>query len=1229
MVNRGSCKAMHLTAVSPVFYGAIYKIVRAALFKLLRVKMPENFLRHLFKKGTWQRSLLKIMKLITLLLFVTCMGAAAAGNSQQVNFKVKKTPLTQVLNLVKQQTGFVFFYSDKDMSQAQPVTIQLSNTPVTEALQEIFKNQPLNYSIKGNSVVITAKKQELKPPPPAVNIGAEEITENLPPPPINVKGRVVDQEGKPLPGTSIQVKGAAAKGVSSNADGYFELTNVEEGAILVISGVNIDSREIKVNGKTDLGDVVVRLKVQEGEEVVLVNTGYFTVPKERATGSFVHLNNETINRIPTTDVLGRIQGLASGVQLNKGSSDYGDQHTNIQIRGLSTIQSNADPLVVVDNFPFDGDLKSINPNDIESITILRDAASSSIWGARSGNGVIVIVTKKGGYQQSPKVSFSSNISLSGKPDMFYIPSINPADYIDWEVDLYNKGFYQGQINNVYMPPLTPALEVLVKRSAGLISSADSASMINNLKKYDLRNDMAKYFYRNALNQQHAINVSGGGAQHQYFVSFGYDKNIGNKINNDYSRYTLTANNTFSFLKKRLEIATNIWYASSKNKGSSNNNTVVATYPYARLADEQGNALRIDRYRQGFIDTVGAGMLLDWTYYPLNDLKYIDAERSIITNRLGVDVKYKITGPLDISVKYLYEGAQNKWYNYAPVESYAARDLINNFSILNYSTATVNRTIPLGGIMDQSDGGYQSHNLRGQLSFNKVSPKYGAIYAIAGAEFRENAAASSDDRVYGFSKETISYTYIDYVNAYPVIIGNSFGVVPNTQMILSYNDRNISLFGNAAYTYKDKYTVSASARKDGSNQFGVATNNKWSPLWSTGFSWHISKEGFYNIQALPYLRFRASFGYQGNVNKNIAAILSTTGIGNNKWRQNSSSIQNFPNENLRWEKTGITNFAVDFATENNWLSGSLEYYYKKGNDLIGLDILPPSSGQTAYTSNAANMKGNGWDLTLQTININRKLQWTSTILMSYSVDKITNYKSRATTINSFVLGTGSFNPRQGSPVNALFAFEFAGLDPNTGDPQGILKGNISKDYNLLINSTDFNDMKYQGRMTAPYFGSLMNTFSFAGIQFSFNIVYKFGHVFRRQSIYYTNALNYGNGHSDYSKRWQQPGDELITTVPSFIYPANANRDLFYNYSTALTEKGDLIRLQDIRLSYDLLKGKKFRSNMIKELTLYVTGSNLGLLWAANKHNLDPDYLPVINSMYTKPARLFSFGFKTTF
>jgi hypothetical protein len=411
----------------------------------------------------------------------------------------------------------------------------------------------------------------------------------------------------------------------------------------------------------------------------------------------------------------------------------------------------------------------------------------------------------------------------------------------------------------------------------------------------------------------------------------------------------------------------------------------------------------------------------------------------------------------------------------------------------------------------------------------------------------------------------------------------------------------------------------SGRIDQSNLFGVKTNQKGVPLWSAGAAWNINQEKYYTSEWLPFLKLRVTYGYNGNVYKGISAYTTARYNGNNGSTQLPyAQVINPPNPELRWEKFQMVNMGIDFGFKGDRLSGSVDFFQKKGIDLIGVSLFAPSSGISTFRGNYAGTKGKGVDLTLNSKNTNGDFTWRTNLLFSYIQDKVTGYNVEPTGLP----GVGV--PVLNRPLYGIYSYAWAGLDPLTGDPQGYLNGKLSKDYTTILSTANINNSMYNGSARPTIFGSLRNTITWKNISLSANISYRFNYYFRKQSVNYTNVLNSKIDHGDFDLRWQKQGDEKFTNVPSLPESVNSSRDNFYAGSSVLVGKADNIRLQDVRISYDL-PGNSVRNLPVKHIQFFAYANNLGMIWKADKGKIDPDYA---NAVYA-PVRTIAAGIKADF
>ncbi|OQP55889.1 hypothetical protein A4H97_20065 [Niastella yeongjuensis] len=1140
---------------------------------------------------------LRIMKLAAFFLFAAAMHVSAKGLTQEkITLSLKNAPLEKVFNAIENQSGFVFIYKNETVKDKK-VSIQVTNVSLAEALDECLRGQALLYQIVGKSVAIkTAFK--------TIDL-VENETANAPPL-IDVKGKVLNEKGDPVEGVTVRVKGSE-KFTLTDKNGEFSLVTVERDAVLLFTHITMDAFELKVSGQTELL-IKLRTKVSSlGEVVVSVNTGYQQVSKERFVGSVSTLDSAAYNRRAGMDILSRLDGTVTGILFDKkGSSDNPLQ--NITIRGISTLDNlgspSKAPLIIVDNFPFRQDLSAINPNDVESVNILKDAAAASIWGAQAGNGVIVITTKKGKYNQPLHVSVASNITMQEKPDQYYYPQMRIADFIDAEIFLFNKGRYDADFTNAELPVVSPVVELLNKRRAGIISAADSASQIDAMKQLDLRRDLDKYAYRQAISQQHYININGGNSSLNYSFAAGYNKNL-NNVRNSKPDDQFTINTTAGMrVAKGLEVNTGVFFTQGKQR-STNFSLPSKTYPYAQLADAEGNALALPFGRRlSYTDTAGDGNLLDWKYRPLDETGLTDIENNTRAIILNLGATYKVTNWLSAAVSYQYSNNTSNTDNYHGLASYYTRNLINLYTNLNQSNADLRNPIPIGAILEQSMNESVSQNVRAQLNFNK---RFGGRHNLSGmlaTDRSETKASGNVSRYYNYNKENGSYkSAIDYLTVFPL---STFGnqQIPPIMLVPGTNNRFVSFLGNASYSYNDRYNLYASARKEGSNVFGVNTNKKWKPLWSAGASWDLSKENFYHISWMPNMRVKFSYGYTGS--PGTASGLPTIIYGRPADYTNlpSASPNDPPNPDLRWEKIRTINTGVDFGLFNNRVTGTIDVFQKRATDLIAPTFLAPSTGVNLYTINVASLKGNGYELNVTSKNFTGDFTWQTHFGLSYSktiVEKL--FVNNPAT--SYFVGYG-LNAVEGKVAYGLGSYKWEGLDPATGDPRGRLGKEISTNYTAIFNDSIQNQV-FHGSAQPLYSGFIGNSFSWKNLTFSANITYRLQFYFRKPTISYSDLANNWNGHADYGLRWQKPGDEMSTTVPSFTYPTNTNRDLFYKNSEINVLRGDNVRLQDVRLQYVWNENKK-KHLPFKSLNVFVYVNNINvILWRKNDSDLDPDFV----------------------
>lgn len=1035
-----------------------------------------------------------------------------------------------------------------------------------------------------------------------------------------VEGKVFSlKDGLPIDGASVSLQGTNLNAVT-NSEGAFTMQVVGDSVVLIFSHLGYEPATITVKlPYRNAMEIVLSESSGLLDQIEVVSTGYQKIPKERATGSFATISKELFNQQIGTDILSRLPAIANSVVMDYSRSTTGQ----MMVRGLSTIDGPKAPLIIVDNFPYDGDLNNINPNFIENITILKDAAAASIWGARAANGVIVITTKQGQFVQPTTFEFNSNLTIGQKPNLKYIPEMSAASFIDIEQELFSRDFYKSKLSSKSKPVISPVVDMLDKVNKGVITQDEAEQAISKLRTLDVRDQYSQYVYKPSTHQQYFLSASGGSQKFSWVSSAGYDRNE-QTLGDGYERVNVRFQNNYQPIAN-LSINANLFYTQTENtSGRSGYNDVINVVPYTQIADQNGNPLSVPRnYNQSFIETAGDGKLLDWNYFPLTDWKH-QQSTATTSDMLGtLALHYQVISGLTASVNYQYERQNELSNNLADKDSYMARDYVNRFSqIINDDVVFI---VPRGGILDKSNQLLEANNLRGQLSFEKVYGK-NHLSAIAGGEARSANRKTHRERFYGFDQFNLTTGNVDYTQTYPNFIHGGKDFIANNQYLGEADTRFVSQFANAAYTFDNRYLFSLSARRDASNLFGLKTNDQWNPFWSAGAAWKLSNEKFYVSSFLPYLNLRATYGFSGNVDPAMVAVNTIRFLSPSIFTASASArFENYYNPNLRWETSKMFNIAADFRFKNNRLSGSVEYFHKNGQNLFGAAPLDYTTGVSrSMLRNVANMKGKGWDIELKSLTMDGSMKWTTILNFSAYKDQIVEYLLTRSLAQQYVNVYGSpISGIKGKPVYAVYAYQWAGLDPNTGEAQGYLDGEISKDYSSITGTgTAVEDLEYYGSAIPTKFGSLINSFSYKDFSLDMGITYKLGYWFRRNSVNYTNLFNKWEGHSDYEIRWQSPGDEKFTDVPVNQFTTNSSRDRFYEGAGVLVEKGDHIRLQYINLGYDFKNIKK-----INGLKLYLNVQNVGIIWKANKSKIDPDFNLGTGQIVT-PIR-YSFGIRAKF
>lgn len=1047
---------------------------------------------------------------------------------------------------------------------------------------------------------------------------------------VEIQGKIINSESKkPIEGASVVILHGNSQ-TKSDHEGRFVIS-AKHGDSLLVSHIGYQSETILYKSGTSRLTVML-VHANKVLDEVLVSSGYQQLRANEMTGSFQVLDKKTLDQQVGTNILDRLNNLTPGFR--KGNFDFRpnrNEKLNISIRGLSTIEASKDPLIVLDGFIYEGDIDNIDPNSIASVTVLKDAAATSIWGARAGNGVIVL-TSINAANKSQKTSVSISHTITTKRITDYSKLYQPAnlDYILAEQELFNAGYYNGKIEQSPYLALTPTAEIFLARRKGLISAQDSTAMIAKLLAMDGKAAYRDAFLKTPYLQQSFANISGASELIRYNFGVGNTLDLSeNKAKDD--KLNLYLNNSFHWNDK-FELNLNVNFLTQKQRSGTPAFDLFKYggkyVPFFEFMNTEGDALPFNTgYRGNYLNELYGGKLLDWNYYPLHD--YELDRTTTRKNELYaiVQAKYNIRPYLSANLSYQYQTQRKATERIAQVDSYYARNLINIFSSIDPQSGLVAHPVPMGGIYDLNDGDVSSYTWRGQINFDR---SFGVhhINAILGAEIREVLSKGATSISYGYSADPIRTKVVDYANFYPTLPAGAFSSIQGNVSLMKSVNRFVSHYANVAYLFKQRYGLSASIRKDGANVFGVNTNDKYNPFWSVGASWQLSKEKFADWKAVNDLQLRATYGYSGNIDPSRTPLPVAETTSGRYTNYPAFVISTLNDPSLRWEKVRTLNLGLQFGLFKSRITGSFDYYVKKSTDLYGNSLIDYTVFGKANTTvkNNASIRSQGAELNLTAEAIRTpRFSWRPAVLLSLNKNKVLEYYNRQFGLINLVGSGASITTIVGRPLNSIAAFNWGGLDEH-GDPQGFLNGELSTNYKKIRNSTvgetsDNQTIVYIGASVPQVFGNFINTFSYRNFDLAINLSFKADYYFRREVTSSVNFYTYGKAYSDYDRRWQSPGDEKYTQVPRVKYPMDANRDSFYQASTINVLKGDHVRLEYINLSWRnlwQLGSKKLNTRV------FFNASNLGLIWKSNKEGVDPDFPGRL-----KPNPTYALGFNVNF
>lgn len=1043
-----------------------------------------------------------------------------------------------------------------------------------------------------------------------------------------LRGTVTDDNGEPLMGVSVSTDGGTPLAVT-DADGKFCIAMPANATQLTFTYVGMATQAINIGQRSNF-----HIAMSAGEQALkdVVVTGYQTISRERTTGSFNVVTPEKLKGKLQTSILARLEGMVPGMMQQNGT---------LYIRGMSTLNGGANaysPLFVVDGLPFEGDINSINPATIKSITILKDAAAASIYGARAANGVVVISTIDAKGENKATIRYDASVKFTPKPDMDYLNLMDTREMID----LREYGFKFNSIPYAMIPPnyyLDPVSELLYKHRDGLIDEQTFQDGMNKYRNLNNRKQLEDFYTQTGIEHQHNLSLSGGNDINRYVFTLNY---LGNRFNaryNQLQRYGATLRDNIKLTSwLNAEAALTINYSNTQSdRGMGNYADMYRNQPsYTMLKDENGNPLNVPTYKSEWEMNrlIGLG-LKDEHYSPITNRREERYNSNENYYRLMLGLNLKIMKGLNFDVRFQTENSADKMVEIHSERSYYVRNMINDAAQYDPATKKLTLNVPEGAHYAESRGDADSYTLRAQLNFNRDFGPH-SITALAGGERRRTKTTNTSIYYMGFNESTLAYKPIDptaltNVKGTESLAGNFSWSFTGNNWINEIENRYVSFYANAAYAFDSKYNLTASIRVDQSNLFGTDPRYQYRPLWSVGGAWHIAKERFLagKLSWINALTLRATYGIGGNVPRGASPYVTLKAAQYNPWSKDfMAEIKSPPNYTLRWEKTATTNLGLDFSVLNNRLSGSIEVYHKHSTDLLAQRDADPTLGFKQLTLNYGNMTNKGIEVSLNSVNLQtRNLRWTTGLNFGYNKNMLDDVEDSNPNVHSY---TSGFAAVKGHPLGAIFSFQYAGLSPTDGTPRYYVEGGSKTEAQV----TNLSDLVYSGTRHPTYSGSFSNTIAYKDFELSFMLMFYGGNVLRTEPAPFVSEPSHLNPNKEMRNIWRQPGDERNPdATPAFTGYALDLATMRHPWYAADRHvfKADYAKLRHLSLTYRVPQQLVAKCGL-SQLAFTLQGQNL-LSWSANKYGVDPEALGTTGygwGMRTIPTpATWAFGLSATF
>ncbi len=1044
-----------------------------------------------------------------------------------------------------------------------------------------------------------------------------------------VTGLVTDTDENPLAGATVRVKGDNY-GMATDADGIFKL-QVPAGTEITVSYIGMKTQDFKVT-KSETVRIVLEDNANLLSDVVV--TGYQELKKEKLTGSITTISADKLDERYTPNLLNNLEGRVAGL------STYGG---NPVIRGAGTLYGSTAPLLVVDGLPIEGNITDLNPFDIESVNVLKDAAASAIYGARAANGIIVVTTKNARKKGKIDIDFQANVTWYEKKnvdyhDNFYMDAAEQvaaaSDYYEY---YFNRKYAQDPTanpiesfeNNMNQGAYTinPVGYAWWQHAKGDITRSQLDQTLDQLSNNNYAQEFADNVYRRQVLQQYNLSLRGSSDKFRNNLVINYRTDNMGIIEHSSNWLNVYYKGSYDLAKwVTLTASINGLYANTTQLGNDYQVSVdpFAFAPFYNFYNEDGTIAKAYSWYCGNKYMPLQEGMEDLGYNIVDEISNNQLKTRRQEMRYHADLLFRIIPGLTAQTQFVYEVTDNNAQQHANQQSHAARTIKNAFAKME-NGKLVYMTPETGGFLQTTHTYGNYWTARGQLNYARTFGKHD-VNAIAGLEFREtkyngdrSLAMGYDEQLQSSATHTVDFGTLSQMrnSAYFQMNGsafpcNQFAFAPYMSggmgIVREQRHRYGSGYFNLTYTYDNRYNVFGSYRKDHADVYGLDAKFRGKPLWSVGAGWNAHNESFLQPYTwIDFLKVRVSYGVTGNIYQGATSLMTaSSGTLNSVTNLPIATITSPANPDLRWEQNRTTNIGVDYGFLDYRLRGSIDYYIKEGKDIFAPITLDPTTGFSSMVANAASIRNRGIELVVGydwfRPHGRNSFNWSSNLTFTYNKNEVTDVENPSTVAHQLVS-----NPyKTGYPVNAMWAYQFAKIDDRPGlvgqSMYYIENGDIS--HNASGRSVDI--LKFAGQRDPKTIIGFENQLRWNGISLGFLITYYGGHkMFAQPHSEMFEDSWYTTMSSVYNNAWTPDNPTDVPGIGEFAStslgsePRNADNCLY---------DADFIKIRNITLGYDLPQRWSSRVG-INKVTVRFQVNDPKAIWTKNSAGIDPETLGI--------------------